>query len=359
MAILDKVFTALGSPNIAFIKYWGKRDEKLILPYNSSVSLTLSADVLHTTTSVLFSKKLKEDSLYIDGQKQDIKNKEIQERLWIINEMRKKAKTDAKVLIVSENDFPAASGLASSASGIATLVYAMNEALGLNLGQKELSIIARKGSGSSCRSIFGGIVAWRRGRNPNGTDSYAEQLFNENYWPDIIDIIAITSQVRKKVSSRAGMKQTVETNPLFKSRPDSAEARMEKVIGAYGKKDFNQLAEHIMADSNEMHALMFSTRPSIRYLNPVSFEIMDIIEGLNMGSGRNVAAYTFDAGPNAHIITLKKHKEDVLSALSFLEDSNDIIEIKTAGAGTGPRLIEGHSLINQKRMMPKNVQSKL
>ena len=148
MVKLDVVFTGEGSPNMAYIKYWGKRDEKLILPQNSSLSMTLSRDVLHTTTSLVFSKKLKEDALYIDGKKQDLSDKDVQERFGMVNILRKLAGTDAKVLIVSKNDFPAASGLASNASGIATLAHAANAALELNLTPTELSKIARQGSGS-------------------------------------------------------------------------------------------------------------------------------------------------------------------------------------------------------------------
>ena len=263
---LDKVTTAAGTPNIALIKYWGKRNEKLILPYNSSFSMTLSKETLHTTTSVMFSEKLTEDIFYIDGIKQDLKNKDIFERFEIINHLRVLAKTNVHVIVVSKNDFPTASGLASSASGISTLVYCINEALELKMSPRELSIIARQGSGSACRSIYGGMVVWRRGEREDGKDSYSEQLFDEKYWPELIDNIVVLSQDKKKVSSRAGMKQTVETNPLYKARPDSAEKRLDTIITAYKNKDFDVLADCIMTDSNEMHALMLSTKPSIRYL---------------------------------------------------------------------------------------------
>ena len=222
MVIFDKVFTAQGAPNIAFIKYWGKRNEKLILPYNSSLSMTLSHEVLHTTTSIVISKSLKEDIFYLDGEKQDLDNKDIQERFEIVNMFRKIAKVKERILIVSENDFPTASGMASSASGIATLTYVLNEALELRMNPKELSVIARQGSGSSCRSLFGGIVIWYKGTKLDGSDSYAEQIFDEHYWPEIIDNIVVVAKSKKKVSSRAGMKQTVQTNPLYNSRPASA-----------------------------------------------------------------------------------------------------------------------------------------
>lgn len=351
MVLLDKVITAEGSPNIALIKYWGKRDERLILPCNSSLSLTLSSDVVNTATSVVFSKKLKQDILYIDSKKQDLKEKSISERLWIVEKMRKDADVDANFLIVSKNNFPPSSGMASSASGIATLVYAVNEALNLDLDSKELSIMARQGSGSACRSIFGGLVEWHKGEKKDGSDSYAEQIFDEKHWPEIIDIISIVSQEKKKVPSRAGMKQTVETNPLFQSRMASAEKRVEQAIAAYRKIDFHELAELTMADSNEMHGLMMGTKPPIRYLNPVSYLIMDKIEELNRDAGENIAAYTFDAGPNAHIITQEEYKDEILSALEDL-GKGKIIETRVAGQGSGPVLLKGKSLIDTKKMAP-------
>lgn len=353
MVILDKVFTAQGSPNIALVKYWGKRDERLILPCNSSLSITLSSEAVNTTTSMVFSKKLKGDTLFIDGKRQNIKEKEMQERLWIIEKMREDAEVDANFMVVSKSNFPASSGMASSASGIATLVFAANAALGLGLSPKELSMIARQGSGSACRSIFGGLVLWRKGELPNGKDSYAEQIFDEKYWPEIIDIIAIVSQSKKKVSSRAGMKQTMETNPLYASRPSSAEKRADKAISAYKKRDFNALGEEIMADSNEMHALMMSTRPAIRYLNDSSYMIMDVIEELNREAGENIAAYTFDAGPNAHIITQREYQDEVLRALKHLQEDKKIMEIRVADQGSGPRLLEKGSLIDLKKLAPK------
>ncbi len=354
MAIFDEVFTAIGSPNIALIKYWCKRDEKLILPQNSSISITLSPDVLHTTTSVMISKKLNEDAFYLDGVRQDLSNKDIRERFEIVNTLRNIAKVREKVLIVSKNDFPTASGLASSASGIATLSYVLNEALELGMSLKELSIIARQGSGSACRSLFGGLVEWHRGTKADGSDSYAEQIFDEKYWPEIIDNIVVVSQAKKKVSSRAGMKQTVDTNTLYPSRPATAEKRVKEMIDAYKKKDFNAVAELTMRDSNEMHALMLSTRPSIRYLNKASHGIMDIIEELNEKEGTNIAAYTFDAGPNAQIITLSKHKSKVMQALRPLEDTGEIIYTKTSTVGAGPRLLgKSDSLIDEKKAAAK------
>ena len=214
MAERERSVTYRGTPNIALIKYWGKRDEKLILPQNSSISLTLKGETtavkgapfeLYTKTSVLFSRRLAEDALYINGQKQNLGDKDVAERFYAIDELRARAKSKSRVMVVSENSFPTASGLASSASGVATLVCAVSQALGLKLSEKELSMIARQGSGSACRSVMGGIVKWEKGTTEDGSDSFARQLYAPGYWPDLIDIIAIVTSAKKKVPSRAGM----------------------------------------------------------------------------------------------------------------------------------------------------------
>ncbi|MGC8694010.1 MAG: diphosphomevalonate decarboxylase [Candidatus Micrarchaeia archaeon] len=341
--ILDKVFTSMATPNIALIKYWGKRNDKLILPYNSSISITLG-DELNTKTSIMFTNKIKEDMFYINGKKQDLTDKEIKERFAIIDIMRKMANSDAKVLVVSENSFPTAAGLASSASGISAMVFAANAALGLNLDLKELSIIARQGSGSSCRSLAGGFVKWEKGIKEDGSDSFIRQIKPSSHWPDLINIIAIVSEDKKKVSSRSGMKQTVETSPLYKVRPEVAEERCNRLEEAILKKDFEEVAKITMQDSNTLHALMLDTYPPITYLTDVSKEIINAIHELNESKGNIIAAYTFDAGPNATIITLEKYKKEVLNALNKINGIKQIIETKV---GDGPKLLDNSHLINE------------
>ena len=348
MVTLDKVFTAEGSPNIALIKYWGKRDERLILPFNSSLSITFDHKALRTVTSVMFSKKLRKDIFYLDGKKQNLDDKDIKERFAIVETMRRMAKVNARVIVVSQNYFPTASGLASSASGIATLVYVINKALGLRLNAKEMSIIARQGSGSASRSLFGGVVIWNKGNRRDGKDSFAKQLFKEDYWPELIDNIVVVSTGKKKVPSRAGMRATVNANPLFKQRATSAQSRLAEIKRAFKAKDISKVAECTIADSNEMHALMLSTVPSIRYLNVASYAIMDAIEELNAREGKAIAGYTFDAGPNANIITLSKYQSRVIKVLSQLKKRGMISYVKTSGLGEGPRMLpESRSLIKK------------
>lgn len=347
---MDKIVTATGPSNIALVKYWGKRDDKLILPYNSSLSITLDTQdetgkFFRTVTSVMRSKKLKEDVFYLNGVRQDLKDKDVLERFQIIDQLRAAAKIKDRVLVVSENSFPTGAGLASSAAGISALVHATAGAFGLKLSEKELSIIARQGSGSSCRSICGGFVIWNKGAAADGKDSYAETLFPKEQWPEIVDLVVITSQTKKKVSSRAGMKQTVQTSPLYKLRPEVAEQNIGLIQKAIGKRDFQALGKATMQDSSNMHAVMLDTFPPIMYLNDVSREVMYAITDLNAAEGRIVGAYTFDAGPNPQIITTRDNVAKIRKALEGIER---IERTHLIGIGKGPEILEGVSLINGK-----------
>jgi diphosphomevalonate decarboxylase len=357
---MDNPVTYRGTPNIALIKYWGKRDEKLILPCNSSISLTLEGKTrpvkgahfdLYTTTSVLFSDKLKADELYINGQKQDLGDKDVAERFNVISQLRERAGNKSHVLVVSNNSFPSASGLASSASGMATLVCAVSKALGLKLSEKELSIIARQGSGSACRSIMGGIVKWEKGALDDGSDSFAHQLYPASHWPDLKDIIAVVSSARKKVSSRAGMAQTVRTSPLYKARQVVVEKHIASLEDALRRRNLPKLAETAMKDSNNMHATMLDTTPPIMYMDDNSRAIVNAIEELNRDEGAAIAGYTFDAGANAHIITIDGNIAKVMNRIKGIEGIESIV---VAGVGDGPELLgKDESLIDVRKLAPK------
>lgn len=350
----DNLVTAIGTPNIALVKYWGKRDDALNLPMNSSVSMTLD-ESLNTKTSVLFSDKLKEDVLYINGEayllKGDEQNEKIAFTAKAINQIRTIAKSKMKALIVSKNSFPTSSGLASSAAGAATLVFAAARALDLDMETKELSIIARQISGSACRSLMGGFVKWNKGKSASGNDSFAEQVADQKYWPEVIDLISVVTEAKKKVSSSEGHRSTVETSMLYKSRPSYADYNVTAISDAIRERDFELLAEITMRDSNNMHATMLDTYPPIMYLSDKSRKAIYAIHELNESEGKNVAAYTFDAGSNPQIITLKKYKDKVRQVLESMQDGGKIIE---AGQGSGPRILgEEESLIDQKKLKPK------
>ena len=334
-----EVTTAIGTSNIAFIKYWGKLDERINTPRNSSISMTLD-ETVSTKTSVVFSGKLKRDKLFINGKEEDLtggsneKSKFIKEMLDYARSM---GHTDRNALVVSENSFPSSSGLASSASGGATLVFALSEALDLGLSREQMSVMARRISGSACRSVYGGIVRWNKGRRADGSDSIAEQIVDEKYWPQLRDIIAIVDASVKKVPSSAGHALTVRTSQLYIERPLFAERGTQVVAEAVVARDFQRMAEAIMWDSNNMHATMLDSWPPIMYLTDASRDIIYGVHELNAKKGKYVAAYTFDAGANAHLITTDAYRNDVMKMLKSMPGVKSTIEAK---AGSGPRLLD-------------------
>src|SRR4051794_24107261 len=196
----DRVATARAHPNIALVKYWGKRDEKLVLPQQSSLSLTLSP--ISVTTTVRFG--VERDEVELNGKAAQGKERA---RMFELIELVRAERSDlGPVQIVSRGDFPPAAGLASSAAGFAALALAARGAAGLERNVRAESILARRGSGSACRSIQGGFNLWRKGERPDGSDSHSEQLFKADHWPSLRMLVAIISIEEKEVSSRDGMK---------------------------------------------------------------------------------------------------------------------------------------------------------
>ncbi len=325
-----KVITFEATPNIAVIKYWGKRNAELILPTNSSISMTL--DSLKTRTSILFDEVFEKDELWLNGEKIDLDfNKEYKQRLKQLDVVREKAGINYKARIVSINGFPTAAGFASSASGLAALACAAGKAAGLEINSRELSILARLGSGSACRSVLGGFVEWQKGEKADGSDSYAIQLADEKHWSEMRVISAILSEEKKKISSRAGMQQTVETSELFKKRLEYLPKAINAMQNAIQNKNFEQFALLAMADSDNMHACMADTNPPIYYMNEASKKIVK--EVVNLNSNKTIAAYTFDAGPNCHIYTLEENAREVIQ---MLENVPEVKKIYVSKPGKGP-----------------------
>jgi diphosphomevalonate decarboxylase len=293
--------SAIANSNIALVKYWGKQDEELILPYNNSISLTISD--LYTHTTVEFREELEEDQITLnDSQPDETSKKQIIKFLDII---RKDSNLKAK--IVSKNNFPTASGLASSASGYAALTLAATKALNLDLTKEELSKLARRGSGSACRSIYGGLSEWKKGTNND--DSFAVKIEDENYWPELRMIICTTTIEEKKTKSRAGMAQTVATSPMYKSWLDTIEDDLTNVRNAIDNKDFTLLGKTAENNCLKMHATMITTEPPIIYWNPTTIKIMKQVELLREQGIE--CYYTMDAGPQLKIICQKHNQERI------------------------------------------------
>ncbi|KAJ1645205.1 diphosphomevalonate decarboxylase [Coemansia asiatica] len=321
--------------NIAVIKYWGKRDSALILPTNSSLSVTLSQDHLSTRTTIRASPDFPADRLWLNGVEEDISaSKRLVNSITTARKLREaleeKQRKDGipaesvvplskwSIHVCSENNFPTAAGLASSASGYAALVSALGALYDLPQSTSELSRVARVGSGSACRSMFGGFVAWQAGVADDGNDSLAVQVANRQHWPELQALILVASDRKKAISSTAGMQTTVETSSLFAERVRTVvPQRMEAMKTAIANRDFENFAEITMRDSNQFHAVCLDTYPPISYMNDTSRAIVGLIHAFNAARGRIAAAYTYDAGPNAVIYALKDDMRDLVELFTF------------------------------------------
>eukprot|EP00736_Rhodelphis_marinus_P014318 Rmarinus@m.20945 len=311
-ALGGNTVTVTAPANIALVKYWGKRDETLVLPVNSSISITLDPDLMCSKTTVTVSTELQKHEVWLNGRPQDIgSNKRLQR---LLDQCMCSSKSHAK--IISENNFPTAAGLASSASGYAALVSGLLGALQRNTSTREASILMRQGSGSACRSVAGGFVVWHRGCEPSGSDSYAEMLFDEHHWPELCVIILVVKSCQKDTGSTAGMQQTVRTSEIVTLRPAIAEKRVEAIIAAVREKDFSTLAEITMKESNQLHAMCLDTYPPITYLTATSYQVIRMVHRLNDTSGHVRFGYTFDAGPNAVLLCERQNLEILLKSIS-------------------------------------------
>jgi diphosphomevalonate decarboxylase len=211
---------------------------------------------------------------------------------------------------VSENNFPTAAGLASSAAGFAALIRAVADLYQLPSSPAELSKIARQGSGSACRSLFGGYVAWEAGSASDGSDSLAVPVQPTSHWPAMKALILVASAKKKDVSSTAGMQATVATSALFSARVDKVvPERMSQMATAIKDRDFSTFGELTMRDSNSFHATCADTWPPIFYMNDTSRAAVRLVEAVNEVKGKIICAYTFDAGPNA-VIFYEDHNAD-------------------------------------------------
>ncbi|KAI0319170.1 Diphosphomevalonate decarboxylase [Amylostereum chailletii] len=316
--------------NIACIKYWGKRDTKLILPTNSSLSVTLDQDHLRSTTTSRADPSFEKDRLWLNGIEESIAEDGrmatcIREMKRLRHQVEEKNPNEPKlstfpVHICSRNNFPTAAGLASSASGFAALVASLAALYALPASPSALSLIARQGSGSACRSLFGGFVAWEQGVAADGSDSLAIEVAPREHWPDIHALICVVSDDKKGTSSTSGMQRTVETSPLLQHRiKHVVPARMNAIKKAILDKDFDSFARITMQDSNQFHAVALDTDPPIFYMNDVSRSIIALITEYNRVSvangGKIKAAYTYDAGPNAVIYAPKENLKEIVELI--------------------------------------------
>lgn len=304
--------------NIALIKYWGKRNETLFLPTKSSLSI--SVPTLTTTTSISINTK-PSDILHLNDKKapeQAIKNIS-----RFLDVFRKQFSIHDHFIISSQNSFPTTAGLASSASGYAALTKGLNELYDLNLPSQELSLLARRGSGSACRSINDGFVLWHKGEKDDGSDSYAEQIFPSSYWPEFCIIIAILSTQEKQICSRKGMQHTIKTSPSYWQWVNESEKRLPLMINAIKNKDLTTVGMLCEKDCLDMHQCMQEAKPSLNYWLPKTTTLIEQIKSLRKNS--TPCYFTIDAGPNIKILTTKNYVSSIVQALKNFEQTVQII----------------------------------
>lgn len=308
--------------NIAFIKYWGKEDETLIIPKNNSLSLTL--DAFYTETRVTFDQSLKNDVLFIDDEEQDETSlKKAQVILDIVREM---ASITTPAKIDSKNYVPTAAGLASSASGLAALAGAASLAAGLNLSDTELSRLARRGSGSASRSIYGGFAEWQKGTSDE--DSVAVPIDDADW--DIGMIFIILDDKRKDISSTVGMRRVVETSPYYEGWVESAKQDLADIKVAIAEQDIVKTGEISERSALKMHALNLSANPPFNYWSPESIVAMRQVSDLR-AKGYPVY-FTMDAGPNVKLICKASQIDEIINILRDTYREEQLVKAKPGPA---------------------------
>ena len=294
---------AIAHPNIALIKYWGKRDLKKNLPSVSSLSLTLSDFFTQTTVTWGY----REDTFILNDTQQESGAQRVFSFLDLIDQQR------PPCLVESKNNFPTAAGLASSSSAFAALALAATAAAQKKDSPQNLSVLARQGSGSACRSIWGGWVWWDRGVQDSGTDSHGYPLAPADHW-SVSMIIAIVSAQKKSVSSTKGMLQSAQTSPFYSSWVETSQTDVEGAKKAVLEKDIHTLGQLMEHSTIKMHATMMTTQPSIRYWKPKSLAIIECVEKLR---AQGFSCYqTMDAGPNVKILCPREEAQTVAKAIS-------------------------------------------
>jgi diphosphomevalonate decarboxylase len=321
--------TAVAQPNIALVKYWGKRDAALNLPAGGSISVTLGE--LHTRTTIRFDAALAADEVTVNGVPQPAAKVGA-----VLDLMRREAGMTLFATVASDNDFPTGAGLASSASGFAALVVAADAALETALPRARLSEFARRGSGSAARSLFGGFVELARGVRPDGADAVAAPMLDAADWPLTV-VIAVTETAPKSVSSGAGMELSRRTSPFYDSWTAGNDDALARARTAIEGRDFAALAAVSEASCTDMHAVMLSTRPALIYWNGATVDCLREVRRLRDIDG--VATFfTVDAGPQVKAVCLPQDAPRVADALAQVPG---VLEVRTTGLGAGAQRVDG------------------
>lgn len=310
---MNRKVTAIAHPNLALVKYWGKADERLNIPANSSISVNLGSAT--TITSVVFSPDQDSDIVAINGHNVD--QGAYRRVVRHIDRIRAMAGISARANVESSNDFPASAGIASSASAFAALSLAATRAAGLNPGERALSILARKGSGSACRSIPDGFVEWSAGTDDES--SYAYQLAPANHWDIAITSVIIDAQP-KDISSSEGH-HLAKTSPFYRTRLTQLPRTLETVRQALLNKDFGAFGQAVEREAVSMHTIAMTAHSEqdawlsgIYYWQPATMGLIQVVQRWRR-DGLEVY-FTIDAGPNVHLLCEAQNQKDLEEALA-------------------------------------------
>ncbi|MCE9615595.1 MAG: diphosphomevalonate decarboxylase [Lentisphaerae bacterium] len=300
---------AFAPANIALVKYWGKRDERLNLPVTSSLSVSLGK----LGSDVRLCGRQGRDVVTLNGKPLPDDSSFVRRVSSYLDFCRPAAGWGFEV--TARNTIPTAAGFASSASGFAALVRALDGLFGWHLDGRALSILARLGSGSASRSIFEGLVEWHAGCAADGMDSYAEPLGVE--WADLRMALIVLSRAEKGIGSRAAMQRTVETSPLYAAWPATVHRDMAEMKSALQERDFTRTGAVAERNALAMHATMLAASPPVLYWQPESVRVMQKVWALR---AEGVPVYfTMDAGPNVKVLYLADTEPAVREGLADWE----------------------------------------
>lgn len=323
--------------NIAFVKYWGTRDEERVVPANPSISMTLSRCV--TVTSVEAVEGLGADEVWLAADDGALGPAPVSFATGVarhLERLRRWAGDDRRCRVATRNSFPAGTGMASSASGFAALALAAAGAFGRSPSPAEASVLARlSGSGSAARSVLGGFVEWPAGEGES--EGYARSLAPAGHWT-LCDVVAVVDEREKTVSSREGHRRAA-SSPHFTARLAELPGRLAAVRGAIAERSLERLGPVLEEEAVELHLVAMSSRPPIFYWRPATLGVHAAVRSLRAaGVG---AWFTMDAGANVHVICQPPDETAVAERVATVPGVARVIRDRT---GAGPRRIEEHLL---------------
>ena len=309
----DSSVTASAAANIALVKYWGK--SKSTGNHPATASLSIGLEHLRTTTRVARS-----DRDRICGE---LDARGTNRLAAFVDLFRSQFGIKQAVTITTSNNFPTASGLASSASGFAAVTLALDRLFGLKLSDREKSRLARQGSGSAARSVYGGYVEVVPGDN-----AYAKQILPPEHW-SLDVIVAITEETGKPIGSTEAMERTAATSPLYPAWLETHGRDMDIARRAVNNRDFEQLADISEHNCLKMHGTMLAARPPVLYWKPATLAIMHLAQHLRAKGTR--VFFTIDAGAQVKLICDPADTQTVYRALESLEGVSRLIATHIGG----------------------------